>query len=253
MNFPKFRRFFFLLIISFALMFTSGFASARNLMVSMAYLPGILENADNGVFVDIIKAIDDNFDGKIARQVFPFPQSLDYVIKGRTDFHLPMIRNKLISTDSLPYDYSTEKMGDVCFVIYSNKDNPVTMETIQAVKNKNPIPLKIKSMGGFLDYFDFPIEEAGSVESGLQEVNFKRIDAFIFAQEECDFTLKRFGLKNVHRSLYDYFDDVFVIPKGERGKEVDKILTECLKKLKATGEMKKLHEKVHLAYQDWQP
>ena len=228
-------------------------ASDRDLKVSMAFLPDILETPDNGVFVDIIKAIDDVYDGNIDRNVYPFVRSINSVVNGEADFHLPMIRNKIVSLEDLPYAYTTGKMGDVYFVIYSNKDNPVTVDKIKQAKNNTNFPLKIESSGGFLDYFDFPIIESFSVESSLKKVDLGRIDAFIFAQEECDFMIKQLKLKNIHRELYDKFDDVFVIPKGEKGKEIDEILSTCIDKLKSTGEMQRLHLKVHIPYQEWQP
>jgi hypothetical protein len=60
-------------------------------------------------------------------------------------------------------------------------------------------------------------------------------------------------LKNIHREQYDKFDDVFVIPKGAKGKEIDKILSGCLQKLRSSGKLQELHKKVHLPYQKWQP
>jgi hypothetical protein len=225
----------------------------RDLTISMAFLPDILESPDKGVFVDLVKAIDDVYDGKILRQVYPMARSMENVMTGKADFHIPMIRNKVVPADKLPYGYSTEKMGDVVFVIYSHKDNPITFEKIQQAKNTKPFPLKIESMKGFADYFDFKIQEAEALDQCLKKVNLKFVDAFIFAQEESDFTLKQLKLKNVHREKYDSFDDVFVIPKGDKGKEIDQILSECLIKLRDSGKLHQLHKKVHLPYQDWQP
>jgi len=241
--------------IALALFIVSGTAqgSDRDLTVSMAFLPNILENPDQGVFVDLIKAMDGVYDGNIERKVYPMARSMDNVMTGKADFHLPMIRNKVVPVDSLPYAYSTEKMGDVVFVIYSHKDNPITYEKIQKAKNTKPFPFKIESIRGFADYYDFPISESSAVDSSLRKVDMKRVDAFIFAQEESDFTLKQQGLKNVHREKYDSFDDVFVIPKGEKGKELDKILSQCLIELRDSGKLQELHRKVHLPYQDWQP
>lgn len=254
MHILKNRTFFVsIAVVFFILIFSSGAGIARDLTISMAYLPDILESPDKGVFVDIIKAMDDVYDGKIEKNVYPFPRSLNNVITGNADFHLPMIRNKIVQEASLPYAYSKEKMGDVYFVIYSNKDNPVTLDEIKQAKDKNPFPLKIESILGFLEYFDFPISESTEVENSLKKVDIKRIDAFVFAQEECDFMVKQLKLKNIHRELYDKFDDVFVIPKGPKGEEIDTILSFCIKKLVSTGEMQKLHMKVHLPYQEWQP
>lgn len=246
----KFSLFCGILLLTLAL---ASPALSENLKVSMAFLPDILETPDKGVFVDIIKAIDGVYEGSIERSVYPFPRSIDNVISQKADFHLPMIRNKIVPVESLPYAYTTEKMGNVCFVIYSHKDKPITLKQIQEAKNTKPFPLKIESMGGFLDYFGFPISESVGVENSLKKIDIKRIDAFIFAQEESDFMSKQLKLKNIHREKYDDFDDVFIIPKGQRGKKIDKILSECLVKLRSTGQLEKLHRKVHLPYQEWQP
>ena len=231
-----------------------GVANARDLKVSMAFLPDILESPDKGMFVDLIKAIDDVYEeGKIERSVYPFPRSIDNVISGKADFHIPMIRNTLVSAEALPYAYSTEKMGDVCFVIYSHLNNPITIEGIQKAKKIKPFPIKIETIGGFIDYFDFPVIESIGVENSLRKVDAKRIDAFVFAQEECDFTIKKYKLKNIHRELYEKFDDVFIIPKGNKGKEIDRILSGCIQTMRSSGKLEGLHQKVHLPYQLWQP
>jgi len=78
-----------------------------------------------------------------------------------------MIRNKLVPVESLPYGYKTEKMGDVVFVIYSHKDKPVSLKEIEQAKRTMPFLLKIESIGGFIDYFDFPISESVGVENSL--------------------------------------------------------------------------------------
>ncbi|MBW1783934.1 MAG: ABC transporter substrate-binding protein [Deltaproteobacteria bacterium] len=243
------------LCIALAVFFAwgTGLASNRDLTVSMAFLPDILESPDKGVFADLVKAIDDVYDGNIKRKVYPMARSTDNVMTGKADFHLPMIRNKVVPVDSLPYAYTTEKMGDVVFVIYSHKDNPITYEKIQQAKNTKPFPIKVESIRGFADYFDFPISESSALDSSLRKVDMKRVDAFIFAQEESGFTLKQLKLKNVHRDKYDSFDDVFVIPKGAKGKEIDEILSQCIVKLRDSGKLQKLHRKVHLPYQGWQP
>ena len=178
-------------------------AEAEEITISMALLPGILETPDSGPFVDLVKAMDNVYPGTIKRGVFPFPRSIDNVISGKGDFHLPMIRNKLVTEGSLSYAYSTAKMGDVVFVIYSNKNNPITVEKIKQAKSSEPFPLKLETSGGFENYFDVPIRAALAVDSALKKVNLKRIDAFIFAQEECDHVVKQLKLSDIHRELYE--------------------------------------------------
>jgi len=136
-------------------------ASARDLIISMAQLPKILESPDEGIFVDMVKAMDNVYDGKIERKVFPFARSIDNVIKGEADFHLPMIRNTIVPESSLPYAFSTDKTGDVCFVIFSHKpvfDSGRFTKTRKHYQSRDTAVLKngvvpTKS-GGRLDGFD---------------------------------------------------------------------------------------------------
>ena len=239
-------------VLCLIMLFTNGLY-AQEITISMAHLPGVLETPNSGPFIDLVKAIDNVYDGTIKRGVFPFPRSIDNVVSGKADFHLPMIRNTLIDQNSLPYAYSTAKMGYVVFVIYSNKSNPITIDKIKAAKSQKPFPYKLETSGGFENYFDFPVHTAMAVDSALKKVNLKRIDGYIFAQEECDHVIKQLKLKNMHRELYYKFDDVFIIPKGEAGKKIDAVLSDCLSKMRSNGTLQALHKKVHIDYQQWQP
>lgn len=220
---------------------------------SLAYLPNILESPEKGVFVDLVKEIDKQYPGKIEIKVFPFPRSLSNIVTGKADFHMPMIRNKLVSDDALPYRYAYEIMGYVCFVIYSNRSNPITLDKLKKAEKLNKFPYKVETMRGFKDYFPFPVISSSQVTSGLKKVNLGRTDAFIFAQEESDYTIRTLRLKEIHREMYDKFEDVMVIPKGERGKEIDKTISKYIRILKDNGTWEKLHLKVHVPYIEWQP
>lgn len=247
------RLYLFVAVIFFIMIFDSGFANARDLKAGMVYLPKILETPDKGGYVDIVKAIDEVYEGNIRRKVYPVKRAMANLISGKTDFHMPMIKNKIVPVDSLPYAYTTEKSGDVCFVIYSHKDNPITRKSIEAAKGKKTFPLEIETIGVILNHFDFPIKLSSGVDSSLKQVNSKRIDAYIMGQDECDILVKQLKLKNIHREIYDYFEDAYAIPKGDKGKEIDKIISGCLKKLRSTGKLQNLYRKVHLPFQEWQP
>ena len=230
--------------------FSQDYATLKS---SLAFLPNILESPEKGVFVDLVKAIDKAYPGKIEIKVFPFPRSLNNIITGIADFHMPMIRNKLISDESLPYRYASEIMGYVCFVIYSNKANPIALDKLKNAQKRDSFPFRVETMRGFKEYFPFPVIESSQVASSLQKVNLRRADAFIFAQEESDYTVRRLNLKDIHRELYDHFEDVIVIPKKSRGDVVDHILSDHIRRLKTDGTWQALHLKVHVPYVDWQP
>ena len=188
---------------------------ARDLKASLAFLPKILESPDKGAFVDLVKALDDVYtEGKISIQVSPMPRSLHYVSNGICDFHIPLIRNTLVSEDYLPYRFSTVGYGKVSFIIYSHQKAPITAKMLEEARNSNPFTYKIETVRGLESYFDFPVIPSRNINQSLKKVSIQRVDAFIWAQEEADFTLRELNIKVIHRELYKAFEDIVVLPKG---------------------------------------
>ncbi|MGO9017848.1 MAG: ABC transporter substrate-binding protein [Syntrophobacteraceae bacterium] len=229
-------------------------AIAKDLTASVAFLPNISESPEKGVFIDLIKAMNEAYpDGKFKIEVFPFGRSIDNVVTGKADFHIPMLRNPNIPEEKLPFRYASVSMGKVYFVIYSHKDNPITREMIEKAMSQKPFPYKIGMMRGLEDFADFPVEATTSIDQMIEKVGKKRIDAFIHAQEESDYVLNQLKLKDIHREFYTSFDDVVLVQKGEKGDEADKIISASLKTLASSGRLDELHSKIHVPYQDWQP
>lgn len=230
--------------------------NAGDLVASMGQLPVLVEDKDTGPFVELVKAIDDVYtEGEIKREVYPFKRSLRNVVNGIADFHIPLIKNPLVPESVLPFRYSSVPTGPVAFVIYSHAEYPITKQDIvkAAEKRNSAFPYKIDTLQGHSEFFDFPVTENYDFESALRRVNIKRIDAAIMPQEECDSVIKKIKMKDIHRDLYYEFDSMIVIPKGEKGDEIDRIITTALKKLKSDGRLEQLNEKIHKPYIDWQP
>jgi len=226
---------------------------ARDINASLSYLPKVLESPEEGVFIDLLKAIDNVYtEGKINVKIYPSIRAVMTVINEKADFMMPMLKNTVVPEEKLPYRYVTEPMGKVVMVIYSHKDSPITRVMIEKVKKKEMFPYRIDVIRGIEHYFDFPTLSSNAIDHSLKKVNVKRTDAFIMAQEEADHKLKKLNLKSIHRSFYHSFDDVILISKGPKGDEIDRILSGAIRKLKANGEWQKKHLKVHLPYQDWQ-
>ncbi len=229
-------------------------AMSKDLTVSIALLPNISESPEKGVFIDLIKAMNEAYpEGTFNIGIYPFNRSIDNVVAGKADFHIPMLRNPNIPEEKLPFRYASVSMGKVCFVIYSHKDNPITKEMVEKAKSTNPFPYKVEIYRGLEDFFTFPVQGESSIEQMMQKVAKKRIDACVLAQEEADYVLNQLKLKDIHRESYESFDDVIIIPKGERGDAVDKIVSQSLKTLASNGRLEELHSKIHSPYQDWQP
>jgi len=80
--------------------FMLGLAQARDLKVSLPYpLPGLVDSPDKGIFVDLLKAMAEEYKGgKITWELFPFARSMENVEKGKADFHLPQLVNPRINS-----------------------------------------------------------------------------------------------------------------------------------------------------------
>jgi polar amino acid transport system substrate-binding protein len=226
---------------------------AKDLEASLAYLPTLIESRDKGLFVDLVKAIDEVYtDGSIHIKVYPFFRSVNNVTQGEADFHLPMVRNPILDENKNPYNYASEPMGKVVFVIYSHKDNPITNEMILQGKSLANFPYKIETGRGLEDCFDFPMITSSAIDHSMKKIATRRIDGFIWAQEEADYVLKELKIDTIHRAFYWAFDDVIVIPKGHKGEQIDQILSHAIRTLKSTGRWQVLHEKIHQPYLEWQ-
>ena len=242
--------FVFIVIILF---FLPNDSFAKDLQSSLGFLPNILESPDKGVFVDLIKAIDEVYtEGKIEINVYPFARSVMNIVNGIADFQMPMMGNPVIPIEKLPYRYASEKMGKVVFVIYSHRDSPISKEMIEKAQKNVKFPYIIETGRGADIYFDFPVQPSNGSDQSLKKVNKKRIDAYIMGQEEADFMLKNLLLKTIHRSFYYAFNDMITIPKGKEGDEIDRIISNSIRKLKSTGRWQELYRKVHFPYNDWQ-
>lgn len=245
------KRWMLMLVLVFVI---PNLSLARDLNASLAFLPKISESPDKGAFVDLVKAFDELYtEGTIQIKVYPFPRSIDNVIQGAADFHIPLIKNPIIPEEKLPYRYCSEATGKVVLVIYSHKDKPITIDQIKQAQSQKPFPYKMEVGSGLNGYFDFPIAISSGLDQSLKKVDAKRIDAFIWAQEEGDFLVKELKLKGIYRSNYGEFDDIIIIPKGPKGDEIDQILSDIIKKLRSSGRLEELHSKIHIPYDDWQP
>jgi len=244
------------LLVTLVFTLYSHAISSKDLKASIAYIPHLAESAEKGPFIELTKAINSQYtQGDIEINVYPMARSLNNLITGKVDFHLPMINSPYININDLPYRFATEPMGTVCFVIYSHKSKALTKEDILNVKSKTPYPYYIETLRGMPNILNlpFPVYETSTLKSSLRNILKHRVDALIFAQEEVDYLIKKHEFHNIHRAIFDCWDDVIVIPKGKKGDEIDKILSTALKELDSSGKLKQLRKNIHVPYIEWQP
>jgi len=224
-------------------------AQARDLKVSLPIIPPLVETKDKGILVDLVKAMGEEYKGgKITWDVFPFPRSLENVEKGRADFHIPFITPH--NPQKVRFQYSTETIFKVIIALYTNKSN-------KEINPKNLTKYKIETDEGVKYIFESEIPSivgSPSIESSLQKVDIGRIDAWLMAMPESDMVLKKLALKNIKRWEYGKYDVKAVLPLGDKGKEIDKILTDLIGKLKASGKYQKIMGPIlDQKFDPWQP
>lgn len=246
-----------LVFASFIFSFFSN-TQAKDLIINMAYLPKLAETPNKGYFVDLVKAMDEVYEeGKFIIKVYPFPRSIKGLIQGKADVHIPMLDNGINGTEDEPYRFATQEMGKVCSVIYSNKEKPITTErledAIHEYQQKEFFQFELETFRSVTQFYHFPVKPSSKIKNSLVKVNLQRLDGALYMQEEGDHVIRQHKLKNIHRSLFRCFRDVILIPKGEKGDMIDKIISGSLLKLKESGRLQEIFSKIHKPFAEWQP
>jgi polar amino acid transport system substrate-binding protein len=224
---------------------TAVSAYAQDYNTSLAKMPGYAESTEKGILVDLVKAIESESGEKINLVVEPFARSINNVISGKADFHMPLIAVPDIDMATLDYDYSTETIFHVNFVLYTKKGSNITIDKLQNSKVETDI--------AHLPYFNFPIKGSSNLELSLKKVNAGRIDAFIFADFASDPIIKGKNFTNIKRDLFKIYDVKIVLPKNGTGGKTDKFLSETIAKLRANGAYEKIIGPIDRPYDNWQP
>ncbi|MBW1783531.1 MAG: hypothetical protein JRL30_22655, partial [Deltaproteobacteria bacterium] len=80
MTLNRLRKIGFLVVAAGVSLFLIHSAEARDLKASLPQLPPLVESADKGFLVDLVKAMDKAYpEGNISIVVYPFKRSLDNV------------------------------------------------------------------------------------------------------------------------------------------------------------------------------
>jgi polar amino acid transport system substrate-binding protein len=202
-------------------------------------------SAEEGVQVNLVKAIEAISGHDIQIDVYSFARSVDNVIHNRADFHIPLIKNDIIPIDKLPFAYSTETIFQVNFVLYTNIKNKINVNNLNNYR--------VETDRAHIKYFPFPIFPSNSIKQSLRRLHHGMIDAYIFADTSTDPILQQQGYVDINRSLYKVFDVKIVIPKGAHGEYIDNELSKAIQKLRSNGQLQQIEESVNYPYNNWQP
>lgn len=242
-------RLVFAIVVAF-IYFPTG-VDARDLIANVGIIPPHAEidpdGQPRGKFVEVVKAIDRVYkEGCIIIKIYPIARSVQKLVAGLADFYIPCISNPELEQTTLPFAFVTEPVVSVSFVLYTHADKPVPpLDHLDQ--------FKIESLRGGGTHFPFKILEIDSFEQGLLKVVQGRSDGFIVEQDAADEFIRKNKIKSLRRTLYATWHSTIMIPKGPKGKEIDRILSNALRKLKASGELQKITATIHRPYSDWQP
>ncbi|HEU4777470.1 MAG TPA: transporter substrate-binding domain-containing protein [Telluria sp.] len=219
--------------------------AAQPIVASLARMPVHAPSKSEGIQVKLVQALAKASGTAITYDIYPFARSVTNVESGLADFHIPLIRNTVVSENDLKFFYSRETIFHVNFVLYTRKGSGVTLDNLA-----NHV---IASDRAHVDYFPFHVIPSNNIELSLKMLSMGRIDGYIFADSAADPVLKALELSNIQRSFYQRFEVKIIYPRTERGYQVAAILSKALEKLKASGELAEIEGPVDLPYNNWQP
>lgn len=218
----------------------------RELTVSIAELPVLAPTPDQGVLIDLVRAID-TVEGTHTRIIVaPFARSLRNVQMGLADYHLPLINLPLIDHPGAAPPLEKIRLAHpaqftVPFVIYSRADAPMTTTDLERVTVGTKLP--------HASLFPFKTTEVECLPCALRMVQEKRLDAFIFAKTETDAQIRALGLQGqFHTSPYALFPVHAVVADSPRGREVEALLADAFSKLRQSGQLAALTAAVEQSF-----
>jgi len=240
-------------LVVLAIMASGSVWAQTTLVASLAEIPGLADSNEEGVLVDIVKAIDEVWEeGTIEIIVAPFARSIQNVINGDADFHIPgFVANVPDPSLPVPLARCPVPLGEVEIVIYSNVRNPVSREDIEAAMAAGgEFPYVIEA--GIQEMFDFPTASSSSTEQSLRKVQAGRIDAYLWPPE-ADVIVRQLQMDRIHREYLERYPDPVVVANTAHGADVSEILAEALAELQEQGRLEALHAPMHMPWTVWQP
>jgi polar amino acid transport system substrate-binding protein len=134
------------LSIIYALVFLlvpqKSFDEQKNFILSVGDLP----NKEHIVFANsMAKIFSELYPGKkMTIEVYPLARSIQNVVSGEADAHMPLLRSGARSEKGLNFSYSSSSYTKVVVVIYSNKGKQITREELREAKYSISEALRIK-------------------------------------------------------------------------------------------------------------
>jgi polar amino acid transport system substrate-binding protein len=228
-------------------------AALGGAVAAQSYKVVIVQVSTSESFKTLVEAIGAATGAKFEIQVVPSARVAYLVENKQADLGLPLLGMKdAAKVAALGYDYATTSIYKNAFVLYTNKAKAVDLADL---KKGNAKGFKIESGGSNPNQYDFTVSLSPNIDGSLKKIDAGSIDGYIYSQITTDAALKASGLKSIKRQLYNEYDLQFVLQKGQRGGALDKLLTEGMAKIKASGRYDAILGDIVKAakYNDWQP
>ncbi|EEE44915.2 type 2 periplasmic-binding domain-containing protein [Roseibium alexandrii] len=191
--------------------------------VSFGLTPGITEPGKKSPMVNFVSELADDIGVKLTYEITPFRRSIISVSVGRADMHLPMLQadDRAFIDENLMYSEAT--FFEVPFYVYTSSErNSLDSDYEDELKT-------IETEAKHAHFFPFPVIESDCIECSLRKLMLGRIDAFIYAEQTTEKTIKKLGLEaRIRREFYRAFPAKAVIRRNECGEKLDQILSKLV-------------------------
>ncbi|WP_293763577.1 hypothetical protein [uncultured Aquitalea sp.] len=213
------------------------------------FLPVVLENTVDSPFANLIKTVGKYYpEGRISLSIEPVRRVYLDTNDQNADFRFPIMKIRDGADNQTPYQFSSEMLGKVTFVLYTNKAKQLDKAALLDMANLNKYELHAPPTN-----WGFHTNSVVDLERSLKMLNQGRIDGVIWAQEEADYLIRKLKLGSIHRAHYDDYPDVLFLSCNRRGDFVNKALSKAIAAARASGELARAYARVHGPYDNWQP
>lgn len=219
------------------LLLCSILSFGREIKVSLAKdIPPDVVSPTEGLLVDLISELN-KVSGDVTFKIigtFPFKRSINNVEKGVADLHLPLLEDPDAKGGAPTFAYTEENFTDIPFVLYTKSS-----QINESNYSKHNVAVQIAHKGFF------PGTRAEMpIDGGIKRVALGGVDGYICAMISGNEALEKNNIKGMKKVLVKVFKSKAIVANNASGKEIDKIFSENLKKLKSSGKLYEIYPKM---------
>lgn len=227
------------LSVCLVLFWVNNIAHAEDMRFSLPESPPLITSQHSGPLVDLIREMEkENHNGHfVVDGPFPFARSINNVVSGVSDVHMPLLWNSEVKAAPQGFIYSSEPVFQVQFVLYVRR--PDANQPALTLEKLNLKAMQIETDRAHTSLFPFPVSPATSIEGALRKVESGRSDGFLFAMRPTDNVLRQLGFKNIQRIPFRKFYSHAIFQDSEKGRRMEALFSRLLKATKQSGAWKR--------------